>query len=157
MIGKTPRRWPSAKAQSEISEPNPYRARHRQPQIIDDGMQPKPTIFALSRARIARGTGSSNPSPSRRESANHRFLTGGSDVRFKQSGTPKGARGPHLTGDANAWSNGNRQRRLPPPKRTSLSATSPFPLHPRCSKPPSRRALSRRSHSKVQNQIKHRR
>ena len=49
MIGKTPRRWPSAKAQSEISEPNPYRARHRQPQIIDDGMQPKPTIFALSR------------------------------------------------------------------------------------------------------------
>jgi hypothetical protein len=73
MIGKTPRRWPSAKAQSEISEPNPYRARHRQPQIIDDGMQPKPTIFALSRACIARGTGSSNPSPSSGESANFRF------------------------------------------------------------------------------------
>jgi len=68
MIGKTPRRWPSAKAQSEISEPNPYRARNRQPQIIDDGMQPKPTIFALSRACIARGTGSSNPSPSSGES-----------------------------------------------------------------------------------------
>src|SRR6516165_8816750 len=69
MIGKLPRRWPSAKAQSEISEPNPYRARHRQPQIIDDGMQPKPTIFALSRACIARGTGSSNPSPSSEESS----------------------------------------------------------------------------------------
>jgi hypothetical protein len=74
MIGKTPRRWPSAKAQSEISEPNPYRARHRQPQIIDDGMLPKPTIFALSRACIARGTGSSNPSPSSKESANFQSL-----------------------------------------------------------------------------------
>ena len=62
------RRWPSAKAQSEISEPNPHRARNRQPQIIDDGMQPKPAIFALSRACIARGTGSSNPSPSSRQS-----------------------------------------------------------------------------------------
>jgi hypothetical protein len=68
MIRKAPRRWPSAKAQSEISEPNPYRARNRQPQIIDDGIQPKPAIFALSRACIARGTGSSNPSPSSRES-----------------------------------------------------------------------------------------
>jgi len=88
MIGKTPRRWPSAKAQSEISEPNPYRARHRQPQIIDDGMQPKPTIFALSRACIARGTGSSNPSPSSGESANHRFLSGGarSPQRARRAG-----------------------------------------------------------------------
>jgi hypothetical protein len=43
------RRWPSAKAQSEISEPN----------------------------LIARGTGSSNPSPSSEESANHQFLSGG--------------------------------------------------------------------------------
>jgi hypothetical protein len=65
MIGKAPRRWPSAKVQSEISEPNPYRARNRQPQIINDRMQAKPAIFALSRACIARGTGSSNPSPSR--------------------------------------------------------------------------------------------
>src|SRR6516225_3802057 len=71
----------------------------------------------IDRARV---TESSNPVPSRGESANHRFLTGGSDVRPKQSGTTKGARGPHLTGDANAWSNGNRQRGLPPPKRTSL-------------------------------------
>jgi|SRR6516165_1636195 len=31
---------------------------------IDGGMQPKPAIFALSRACIARGTGSSNPTPS---------------------------------------------------------------------------------------------
>ena len=53
-MGKVPRRWPSAKAQSEISEPNPHRARSRQHQIIDDGMQPKPAIFALSRACIAR-------------------------------------------------------------------------------------------------------
>jgi hypothetical protein len=68
-----PRRWPSAKAQ--ISEPNPYRARNRQPQIIDDGMQPKPAIFALSRACIARGTGSSNPFPSSGESTNFRFLS----------------------------------------------------------------------------------
>jgi hypothetical protein len=50
MIGKAPRRWPSAKVQSEISEPNPYRARNRQPQIINDRMQAKPAIFALSRA-----------------------------------------------------------------------------------------------------------
>jgi hypothetical protein len=75
MIGKAPRRWSSAKAQSEISEPNPYRARNRQPQIIDDGVQPKPAIFALSRACIARGTGSSNPSPSTEESANFQSLT----------------------------------------------------------------------------------
>ena len=80
---ESPRRWPSAKAQSEISEPNPYRARHRQPQIIDDGVQPKPTIFALSRACIARGTGSSNPSPSSGESANHRFL--GRDQRRRRA------------------------------------------------------------------------
>jgi hypothetical protein len=40
-------------------------------------MQPKPAIFALSRACIARGTGSSNPSPSSEESANHQFLSGG--------------------------------------------------------------------------------
>jgi hypothetical protein len=38
-------------------------------------MQPKPAIFALSGACMARGTGSSNPSPSSRESANHRFLS----------------------------------------------------------------------------------
>ena len=44
-MGKVPRGWPSAKAQSEISEPNPHRARNRQPQIIDDGMQPKPAIL----------------------------------------------------------------------------------------------------------------
>jgi hypothetical protein len=68
-MGEVPRRWPPAKAQREISEPNPHRARNRQPQIIDDGMQPKPAIFALSRACIARGTGSSNPSPSSKESA----------------------------------------------------------------------------------------
>ena len=73
-MGEVPQ---SAKAQSEISEPNPHRARNRQPQIIDDGMQPKPAIFALSRACIARGTGSSNPSPSTGESANFWFLSGG--------------------------------------------------------------------------------
>src|SRR6516162_11705791 len=39
---------------------------------IDGGMQPKPAIFALSRACIERGTGSSNPSPSSEESANFR-------------------------------------------------------------------------------------
>jgi len=61
-MGKVPRGWPSAKAQSEIAEPNPYRARNRQPQIIDDGMQPKPTIFALSGACIAR----SGPGPGKR-------------------------------------------------------------------------------------------
>jgi hypothetical protein len=38
------------------------------------GMQPKPAIFALGRACIARGTGSSIPPPSSRESTNHRFL-----------------------------------------------------------------------------------
>ena len=76
-MGKVPRRWPSAKAQSEISEPNPYRARNRQPQIINDGMQPKPAIFALSRACIARGTGSSNPSPSSGESVANRVLPRG--------------------------------------------------------------------------------
>src|SRR6516225_11096277 len=32
--------------------------------MINGGMQPKPAIFALSRACIARGTGSSNPPPS---------------------------------------------------------------------------------------------
>ena len=73
MIGKAPRRWPSAKVQSEISEPNPYRARNRQPQIINDRMQAKPAIFALSRACIARGTGSSNPSPSSRQSVSLRI------------------------------------------------------------------------------------
>jgi hypothetical protein len=72
--GEGPRRWPSATAQSEISEPNPHRARNRQPQIIDDGMQPKPAIFALSRACIARGTGSSDPSPSSGESTNFQLL-----------------------------------------------------------------------------------
>ena len=41
---------------------------------IDGGMQPKPAIFALSRACIERGTGSSNPSPSSRESTNYRLL-----------------------------------------------------------------------------------
>ena len=35
---------------------------------IDGGMQPKPAMFALSRACIERGTGSSNPSPSSNES-----------------------------------------------------------------------------------------
>jgi hypothetical protein len=35
---------------------------------IDGGMQPKPAIFALSRACIERGTGSSNPSPASGES-----------------------------------------------------------------------------------------
>jgi hypothetical protein len=40
---------------------------------IDGGMQPKPAIFALSRACIERGTGSSNPSPSSAESANYQF------------------------------------------------------------------------------------
>ena len=37
-------------------------------------MQPKPAIFASSRACIVRGTGSSNPSPSSGESANFRSL-----------------------------------------------------------------------------------
>src|SRR6516162_4196359 len=37
--------------------------------------QPKPAIFASSRACIARGTGSSNPSPSSGESTNLRFLS----------------------------------------------------------------------------------
>jgi len=74
MIRKVRRQWASAKAQSEISEPKPYRARNRQPQIIDDGMQPKPAICALSRACIACGTGSSNPSPSSGESTNFLFL-----------------------------------------------------------------------------------
>ena len=35
-------------------------------------MEPEPAIFALSRARIGRGTESSNPAPSREESANFR-------------------------------------------------------------------------------------
>ena len=51
----------------------------------------------------------------------------------------------------------NCQRRLPPPKRRSLSTASPFRLHPRCSKPRSRHSLCRLSRSKVKNQIKHRR
>src|SRR6516165_3002553 len=38
--------------------------------------QEEPAIFALSRACIARGTGSSNPSPSSAESANYRFRAG---------------------------------------------------------------------------------
>ena len=63
----------------------------------------------------------------------------------------------HLTGRAKRAVNGNCQRRLPPPKPRSFSATSPFRLHPRCSKPRSRHSLSRRSRSKVKNQIKHRR
>src|ERR1700758_582643 len=68
MTEKVCRRWPSALRRKA----NPYRARNRQPQIIDGGMQPKPAIFALSRACIARGTGSSNPPPSSAESgANH--------------------------------------------------------------------------------------
>ena len=41
----------------------------QQPQIIDGGTQPKPAIFALSYACIARGTGSSKPPPSSRESS----------------------------------------------------------------------------------------
>ena len=51
----------------------------------------------------------------------------------------------------------NRQRRLPPPNRRSLSTASPFRLHPRCSKPRLQLSLSRLSRSKVKNQIKHRR
>ena len=47
---------------------------NRQLQIINDRMQAKPAIFALSRACIARGTGRSNPSPSSRESATNRGL-----------------------------------------------------------------------------------
>jgi hypothetical protein len=90
MIGKAPRRWSSAKAQSEISEPNPYRARNRQPQIIDDGVQPKPAIFALSRACIARGTGSLNPSPSTGESANFWFLSGGAPSADDFAGASNG-------------------------------------------------------------------
>jgi hypothetical protein len=38
-------------------------------------MQPKPAIFALSGACMARGTGSSNPSPSTGESANFQSLS----------------------------------------------------------------------------------
>jgi hypothetical protein len=56
---------------------------------IDGGMQPKPAIFALSRASIARGTGSSNPSPSSGESCEL-------SVRQRQSAFVSGA-GPGLS------------------------------------------------------------
>jgi hypothetical protein len=52
-------------------------------------MQPKPAIFASSRACIARGTGSSNRSPSTGESTNHRFLKqyATPDVLYEQPAT----------------------------------------------------------------------
>jgi len=46
--------------------------------------QEEPAIFALSRTCIARGTGSSNPSPSSSESANFRSLSGSGHLRTSQ-------------------------------------------------------------------------
>jgi signal transduction histidine kinase len=68
------RRWPSAGAQNENLGTEP--SSRTEPAAPDNRrrMQPKPVIFALSRACIARGTGSSNPSPSSGASANFRFL-----------------------------------------------------------------------------------
>src|SRR6516225_9342930 len=56
--------------------------------MIDGGMQRKPAIFALSRACIARGTGSSNPFPSREESANFRFLRTQRLTRAEREASP---------------------------------------------------------------------
>jgi hypothetical protein len=60
MIGKTPRRWPSAKAQSEISEPNPYRARHRPRSAPRRGRWVRATIRCPTVGTV---TGVEHPAP----------------------------------------------------------------------------------------------